>query len=299
MDLCVNYKAAEANWDADIAYFRTVGVKGIRPHMPAVNSPWAAGTDSAGSFAFWRRCAKYFSDRGFFVSWGIAGYNGFNGAGQMTATRWTEYRAIILAEAAYLQAQGIRICFEIGNEMESTADGTTLTVAQMITNLGVLATDVQAIYTIGTVGYSPWDYLGTTYDNWISIGKGGLDFINVHPYCNADSSARGYTDPAYISVKKMVRRFGGDVVNATEFGMEAGDTSLQLMPDYLKVAGLREKWKYLENLGMTRAYVYTYVGYLNGDNQFAMKNTDATFEPMWDALLAKGGRTRFITRSSV
>jgi hypothetical protein len=297
MDLCVNYKAAEANWDADIAYFKRVGVKGIRPHMPAVDSPWIVGVDSAGSFAFWRRCAKYFSDRGFFVSWGIAGYNGFNGAGQMTATRWTEYRAIILAEAAYLQAQGINICFEIGNEMESTADGSTLTVAQMISNLGTLATDVKAIYTLGTVAYSPWDYLGTTYDTWISTGRGGLDFINVHPYCNSADGNRSLTYGGWTAINKMIRNFGPTHCNVTECGMEAGDTALQALPTYLKVAKWREQWNYMKNLGFQRAFVYTYVGYLNGDNQFAMKLTNSTFDPQWDVLISDGKRTRNVTRN--
>lgn len=288
MELCVNYKAKEANWAADAAYFKSIGVTGIRPHLPAIGSPWADVPDSEGNLHWWRRCAKYFSDNGFYVIWGLAGYNGFNTAGTLTATRFAEYRNIVLGEAGRLRDLGMTIDFEIGNEMESTADGATLTVDQLQVNLGILATDVKAIYKGGKISYSPWDYAGTTYDKWISNGKGGLDLINVHPYCNT-VNARAVTQGGYQSVAKMMHKFG-DSCYATEFGMEAGSDNVLALPTDLKRSKIIEMWNYCNNLGMKKAFVFQWVGYLNGDDQWAMKKMDGTFDLQWPAYLAKGKR---------
>lgn len=290
LDLCVNYKAAQANWDTDIAYFKSVGINGIRPNLPAIGYPWASGLPvSAGNLAYWRLMAQYFSQRGFFVVWGISGYNGFNGVGQLTLTRFNEYRQIVLGEAAYLQSQGISIVFEIGNEMENMADGTTLTVDNFIIALGQLATDVKKVYTIGQVSYSPWDFAGTTYDKWITHGKGGLDYINVHPYCNAQASLRWVSQGAFYSCAKMAKAFGSACM-CTEFGMEGGDANLQALPAYLKRAKIIEMWNFIQNCGIKKAFVYSWCGYLNGDNQFAMQLTNGTFDPQWAAYLARGGK---------
>ncbi len=283
MKLCVNYKSREVNWAADVTYFRSVGVTGVRHHMPAITSPWSDPADSEGNLHWLRRQAKYFSDAGFYVAWGIAGLQGFNGDGQLTATQWTNYRNVILAEAAQLQSLGMTITFEIGNELESKADGTTLTVDQLIINLGTLATDVQAVYTNGPIAYSPWDFNGTTYDKWISHGKGGLDYINVHPYCNT-INGRAVSQGAYKACAKMCKAFPG-AVDATEFGMEAGASNVLALPTYLKKAKLGELWNYLENIGIGRAFIYSYVGNLNADDDFAMKLNSGQFDPQWSTLI--------------
>lgn len=289
LQLCVNYKSSQANWATDMAYFRSVGITAIRPHLPAVGYPWSNGLPtSPGNFAWWRMMAQTWSAAGFTVVWGISGYNGFNTTGLLTAARWTEYATIILAEAAYLQAQGISIIFEIGNEMESMADGSTLTVDQLQLNLGALATSVKAVYTIGKVSYSPWDFAGTTYSKWVTNGKGGLDFINVHPYCNMVTGGRSMTVGAFSQVAQMAKAFPGAVM-CTEFGMEGGDANLQAMPAYLKKAKIQEMWNSIANLGITMAFVYSWCGYLNGDNQFAMKLMDGTFDPQWYSYLSRGG----------
>jgi hypothetical protein len=41
--------------------------------------------------------------------------------------------------------------------------------------------------------------------------------------------------------------------------------------------------------------LYTYCGYLNGDNQFAVANTDGSFDPQWDILLHDSNRVYNIT----
>lgn len=286
MELHINYKASELNWDSDIAYLKSVGVTGIRPHLPAISYPWTIGADTSGSFAYWRRMAKYFSSKGFYVSWGIAGYNGFNGDKQLTATKWIEYRQIILAEAAYLQQQGIAITFEIGNELEPKVDGTTLSIPQLIANLSQLATDVKAVYSIGKVAYSTWDYLGTTYDAWIAKGKGGLDYINVHPYCNNTGDNITVKQYSFDSIAKMVAKFG-TACQVTEFGMEAGLAAYTALAQSTKNQKIGELWDYMKNLGVQKAYIYSYVGMLDSNNDYAMKKTDGTFDPQWNVLLSK------------
>lgn len=284
MDLGVNYKALEANWAADAAYFKSVGVNCIRPNLPSVDSPWAIGADTSGSYAYWRRMAKYFSDLGFYVTWGPANLASASTSLSMSATEWTTYRTAVLAEAAYLQAQSYNITFELGNEMEDKADGTTLTVAQMIANIGTLATDVKAVYTRGPIGYSPYDYNGTTYDSWISIGRGGLDYINVHPYCQLMTGNRGVVTTGFEAAAKMAKAFPGHV-DATEFGMEATAAAFDLVPKSLKNAKMGELWQYMKTIGIGRAFVYNWVGYLNEDDDFAIKKIDGTFDASWQALI--------------
>lgn len=107
--LGVNYKALQANWDADIAYFNSIGLKNIRPHMPGSPVPWNSATNST-----WRTCAQYFHNAGFWVTWGTS-------SGVVTTSNWQSLHDSVVAEAQYLQQQGIVIDeFEIGNEYEGS-----------------------------------------------------------------------------------------------------------------------------------------------------------------------------------
>lgn len=291
MELGVNYKATEARWATDIAYFKAIGVTCIRIHMAALPTPWNSGGNSAtpGTYAYWRRMADTMRRAGFWVTWGPSGLNGITG-GTMTATNWIQYHDTVVAEAAYLQSQGIVLdCFELGNEMESQADGTTLTVDQMQINLGTLANDVRAVYPLAvTIGYSPWDFAGTTFDKWIANGKGGLDVVNVHPYSNVASNGHGLSYGNYPACMKMIKFFGPDHCYVTEFGLEgSSDANFQIVAAHvdLSVASLRDRWRFLKAIGFKKAMLYTWCGYLNGDDQFAMqKMADFSVHPMWSVI---------------
>jgi hypothetical protein len=117
--LGVNYKAQQANWDADIAYFNSIGLRNIRPHMPGTPHPWNSSTNTT-----WRNCAQYFHNAGFWVTWGTS-------QSPITNNNWQAYHDSVVAEAQYLQQQGIVIDeFEIGNELEGAINKTVSTLAQ-------------------------------------------------------------------------------------------------------------------------------------------------------------------------
>src|SRR5665213_698718 len=123
--LGVNYKAAQANWDADIAYFNTIGLKNIRPHMPGSPIPWNSTTNT-----LWRTCAQYFHNAGFWVTWGTS-------QGTISASSWPALHDSIVAEATYLQQQGIVVDeFELGNEFE----GAITVASSSLTQSGGVAT---------------------------------------------------------------------------------------------------------------------------------------------------------------
>lgn len=155
----VNYKAAQAHWDADIAYFRSIGLKYIRPHMPGTNIPWSVGTsDSNGNHAFWRACAQYFHNAGFWVTWGPS-YS------PITTSNWQSVHNTIVAEAQYLQQQGIVVDeFEVGNEYEGAV---RLTITSLVQSAGLATAVVSKPHQFQTgdsvtiYGATPAGYNGT------------------------------------------------------------------------------------------------------------------------------------------
>lgn len=291
----INYKADSPNWPADVAYFRANGITKIRPNLSSLPTPWVVGSSASGGYAFWRNLAAFLKAQGFFVNWGPSSLNGIT-TGTLTATNWTQYHDSVVAEATYLQAQGIFLdVFELGNEMDQAVDGATITHAQFVTNMGVLATDVRAVYpSVSKITYSCYDYNGTTYNDWISAGLGGLDYICVHPYADVANSGRGWVYNGFPPIAKMVKAFPGRVF-VSEFGVAASDASLLSMPTYIKVAAMRDIYAYMKTLGVPIAEVYSFVGYLNGDNQFAMQRTDGSYIAEWNVLTQDGKRTSTIT----
>ena len=291
--LGVNYKAKQSEWASDASYFQSVGMKNIRVHIPSTPTPWSEAQNKV-----WRDCANYFVNAGFWVTSGVSSPNA-NAKGNLTATRWAEYATSTIEEAKYLQANNIRLgAFCIGNELEAFVDGTTLTRNQLIDNLRQLATDVKAVYTLSPITYSCYDNGGVTYDRWITQGLGGLDLLGIHPYGNIHSTTNSNSIRigGYAVIQKMIVAFGADKCYISEFNLEANDTNLQKIPDEIRVVEMRKKYAFIKSLGFTKACVYSWVGYNNADNQFAMKNTDGSFNSMWDVLLTDNGRRTFINK---
>ena len=89
--------------DEDIAYFKSIGIRYIRPHIPGYN---------ASDLSQWRLTAKYFHDRGFWVQWGVTT------SGVIHSRNVGDYLAAVEAEAAYSQFNNLCDEFGIGNEHE-------------------------------------------------------------------------------------------------------------------------------------------------------------------------------------
>lgn len=298
--LGLNYKASSSNWASDAAYFQSIGLTNLRMHIPAVGSPWSVGTNNDnGNNAYWRDCAEYFTRRGFKVSWGLALLDPIYTDGTMTQTNWDSYATCVLAEAAYIISRGIRLeIFEISNEMERMADAVTMTRDQLITNQKQLATNIKAIPGWKASGIrvavSMYNHNGDTYSKWITAGRGSMDIICVHPYGNVYNGGKSLSNGGYADIGAMLTAFGADNCYVNEFGLDSGSAALLTIPNELKVNFLRNRYAFIKSLGFTRAYFYTWVGYLNVNNDFALKNTDGSYSDMWDILLTDSKRRTFV-----
>lgn len=289
--LGVNYKSAQANWASDIAYFKRIGLTTIRPHLSNFPSgTYTPGSEIAvtGSIDWWRNCAKTFLDAGFTVVHGVAR----EPASPFTATSWLSHRAKVLQDATYCQAQGLALdIYQIGNEIEGVIDNTTLTQAQLVSNLKALATDVKAVYPLAKkIGYATYDFGGTMFNNWVSAGLGDIDVLSANVYAQTTASGRGFIFGDMAKLGLMIRTFGADRFTLSEFGITGNATEYTATPQYNRNYIMRHIYAGIRELGFTQAIAYSYVGYLDSDNQFALKNTDGTFDIQWGVLLADGGR---------
>ena len=77
----------------------------------------------------------------------------------ITPANWSDYTDAVEAEALWAQNNGIYE-FMIGNEAEQYL--TTMTEAELITNMKALAATVQGIFTNGNISYVPLP-IGTAY----------------------------------------------------------------------------------------------------------------------------------------
>lgn len=282
----VNYKALQANWPADMAYFKSIKAPnaqfGIRPNMPGISSPWSISTPSptgslANVTAFWLELAQYFaSDPAFFVTWGPGGVNN---AGT-TAANWQAYHDAVVACAAYLQSQSILLGdFELGNELENKVDGTTLTIAQLNVNLRQLASDVKVVYS-GAVSYG-CSGNSTAISDWATNGLGSLDTISIHCYGVTTMSSQTNAVGGFANISTMLNVLGSKCY-ISEFHVDANSQHLEAISPDEQAAWMQNFVEnYILSSGAARFLVYSYVGYENQDNQFAMQNTNGTFNPTW------------------
>lgn len=292
--LGVNYKAKQENWASDIEYFKRIGLNIIRPSLSSFpNSSYTAGSEAEveGSIEWWRQCAQQFLDEGFTVAYGIARVS--VSAGNFTATVWDQYRLNVLADAAYNQSIGFAPDFyQIGNEIEGIIDGTTLTQAQLITNLKSLATEVKAIYPLAKkLVYSTYNLNQTNLDLWLAAGLGDLDVLGGNIYAQTTANGQGFIFGDMGKLGILIKTFGADRVILTEFGIDGNSSQYNAAPARNRNYVMRHIYAGIRELGFTTAIAYSYVGYLEEDNDFALKNIDGSFDVQWGILLADGGKS--------
>ena len=299
----VNYQAAQANWAKDAAYFSVIKSPsakfGLRIHLAQVPIPWSAGTpgmdNTADINAFWRSCAQYFSTNpNLYVIWGLAEPQGAThipivDTGNLTASFYAQYRTAVLAEAAYCQSIGLALGdFELGNELELFVDNVTLTVAQLNANLRQLATDVKAVYTLGSISYG-CSTNSVAVADWVANGMGGLDHISFHPYgvTNVFNQTVNFTacDAAITSV---VSAFGNKTY-MSEFNVDSSNAGVSRLKVAPSVSNMASFLSFIRGTGTPMFFPYTWVGYLNGDNQFAQLYTNGSMNPVWFNFFASQG----------
>jgi hypothetical protein len=204
-----------------------------------------------------------------------------SGGRTLTSSNWSDYVDSILAAAQWAQDNGVYE-FQIGNEEEIHNDDTTLTDAQLITNLKALATDVQEIFTRGNVSYAAYTDFIT---DWVTAGRGDIDLIASNMYANG--SWKYWTD-------YLLANFGVDHTYFSEFGLDAFDIDNYSTDEAVQAAGVTGMIDYIKASGMTRAFWFCYKDppWLSG---FGARKDDGTYRLLWNQALLNTGSVKSIT----
>jgi hypothetical protein len=172
----------------------------------------------------------------------------------ITATNWPTFRLAILDAAKWAEDNGVYE-FQLGNEEENHVDGTTMTVAQIITNLKSVATDVQAIFTNGKISYTcSSDYIS----DWINSGKGDIDILASNVYMGGDGV---YNDNWKTKIDNLVNGFGVDGTYITEFAPSYSSLRDYSTDEAVQAAAVTEMIEYIKASGMERALFYSWIDY--------------------------------------
>jgi len=213
--------------------------------------------------------------------WGVG-----SGETTITSTNWADFRTAILAAATWAQANGVYE-FQLGNEEELHVDGTTMTIAGIITNLKSVATEVKQIFTNGNVSYSCWQ---GSIDDWITAGKGDIDILASNVYIGGE----GYYDDGWKTrITNLVNAFGVDGIYITEFGPSWSSLDDYSTDEEVQADGVAEMIEYMRASGIERALFYCWHDYPGG--LFGVVKTDGTYRLLWNQALLNTGPVKSIT----
>ncbi|HZK41199.1 MAG TPA: hypothetical protein VFC91_06580 [Atribacterota bacterium] len=211
--------------------------------------------------------------------WGV-------GSSAITSSNWPTFRQAILDAATWAQANGVYE-FQLGNEEEYHVDGTTMTIAQIITNLKSVATDVQKIFTNGNVSYSCWQ---DSIDDWITAGKGDIDILASNIYRGGYGV---YNDNWKTDITKLVNAFGVDGTYISEFAPSYSSLEDYSKDEKVQAAGVTEMIEYIKASGMNRALFYSWHDYSSG--LFGAVKNDGTYRLLWNQALFNSGSVKSTT----
>jgi len=261
-------------FDEQIDTLLTYGFEEIRVELPAWDSPGELADSKA---AVIRAIAK-----GADVIWGIT-----SPGTVLTSTNWSDYANAVEAAAQWAQNNGV-FEFQIGNEEEIHNDDDTLTDTQLIANLKTLATSVQAIFTSGNVSYAcDPDYIS----NWITAGKGDLDFLSSNVYM---SWGAGNPSNWKDFIDDLINGFGANGTYLTEFSLNTEGLDNYSEDEAVQAAAVTEMIEYIKASGMTRAIYFAYKSppWLSG---FGVLKDDGTYRLLWNQALLNTGPVKFAT----
>jgi hypothetical protein len=210
--------------------------------------------------------------------WGVG-----SGGTTITASNWPNFRQAILDAAQWAQDNGVYE-FQIGNEEEFHVDGTTMTVAQIITNLKSVATEVKEIFTNGNVSYS---CSHGSIDNWIAAGKGDLDILAANIYLGGD----GWYPSDYwkTNINKLIDAFGVDGTYISEFAPSSSSLDDYSTDEEVQAAAVTKMIDYMKASGIKRALYYSWKG------DFGVVKNDETYRLLWSQALLNTGPIKFAT----
>jgi hypothetical protein len=222
------------------------------------------------------------------VIWGVG-----SGSSTLTAANWPTFRQAVLDAALWAQDNGVYE-FQLGNEEELHIDDTTLTDAQLITNLKALATEVQAIFTNGNLSYSCEE---DALDTWISAGKGDIDLIALNAYLGWGNDSGNYNETHFRStLSKLVGAFGTDGCYLSEFGLSATSLDSYSTDEAVQAEGVTKMINYIKDSGVERAIFFCYYNDSRpfGPEGFGILKDDGTHRLLWNQALLNSGSVKSI-----
>ena len=217
--------------------------------------------------------------KGINVIWGVNSNKWNNPDYTITSTNWPTFRAAILSAAQWAQDNGV-FEFQLGNELEMSIDGTTLTITQLIANLKSVATEVQAIFTNGNVSYSCWQNVVSSLNPWIAAGRGNIDIIasNIYKGGSSDAYDLSYQD----RIASLITAFGADHTYLTEFGPSYTSLLHYSTDEAVQAAAVTEMIDYIKASGMTRAIFFCW-----RHDSFGAMYENGTYRLLWNSLIGK------------
>ena len=251
------------HWDSYVDFLLGMGFTELRMDIPSYdNDEWLGFSKTAVIDAV---------GKGADVIWGIS-YGG-----TLTAANWGAYVTACESAATWAQANGV-FEFQLGNELDGLVDGTTLTVAQLITNLKALATDVQVIFTNGNVSYTCY---GNNIGDWVTAGKGDIDILASNLYMTWGEA--GNPDDWQEGIDALIGAFGTEGTYLTEFSINTNGLEYYSENEAVQAAALTEMIDYIKASGMTRAIFYVWKD--DEPAHFGVKKADDSYRLLWSSLL--------------
>lgn len=287
--LGLNYKSINpTNIAADLALFRTLGIQYLRVQIPE--------SSDTSERAIWRAVALQCKQAGFYTVWGVT-HTG------ITSANWATKAQYALDELQICQTAQVCDEFQIGNECEVHHD-TSLTNAQVRDNVRTLATSAKTVVNAEPdaakrikISYAAeaTATVGEGSDAWASdvAGMGDLDVISMNFYGLANNSFK-YVKHNYLGFLSNFRTAFGDKCHITEWNLDTNNTNLQNLPYEVRATEIGIMLKNIKDAGFTRAHFFQWCGYKNGDNQYALSQTNGSFDVMWDVLMHDHSRRTFV-----
>ena len=262
-----------SGFESDVDTLLANGFTELRIDIPSyTNTSW---------LAYSKESVKRVIAKGANVIWGVASYED-----TLTSTNWATFKQAILDNAQWAQDNGVYE-FQIGSEEEWHNDDTTLTDAQLITNLKSVATEVQAIFTRGNVSYS---CLSLNISDWVNAGKGDIDILASNVYRQWSA---GNPEPWKDEIDTLVRTFGGDGTYLTEFNLSASGLDDYSTDETVQVAAITEMIDYIKASGMTRAIYFMWKD--DGAADFGVVKADGSYRLLWNQALLNSESVKFAT----
>lgn len=275
---------------ADIPWFNSIGKPPIRCNAAQTSNPWTVG--SAGfNVSNSRIVCQTLLAAGFNVDYGFSGISGQGsfGGGGLTLTLFNQYCTAVLAECDYLIAQGITPSrFSLGNELEGSIDGSTITIATLNAGLRTLAANIKAktgwvaLITYNVTNHSVGGVF--PYTDWIANGLGVIDIISIHEYGSINVTAQTVDlTTVQTAISAMCTAFPGQVVIG-EFNLDSNGDRIAALNIATATSAMQSFITYIQSYNIPTFLLYTFeesAGNTPSEYGFSMLRPDGTMSPLW------------------